>query len=231
MAVSKRLRYEVFRRDNHACRYCGARAPEVTLTIDHVVPGALGGDDEPANLVTACKDCNSGKSSSSPDAPIVADVSADALRWAQAMREAAEMMLRQHDEQSELLDRFTAAWEDWHFGSKYHPRTVPLPADWESSVKAFLVAGLPMDVLLECVNIAMRKQHVSPDQTWRYMCGIAWRKVGELREIAASIAETPGPEAKPWCGKCHKETRLLGYGRDDSGPVRRCPDCHYYSAT
>ncbi|MEU5976310.1 hypothetical protein [Streptomyces sp. NPDC047315] len=24
MAVSKRLRYEILRRDNHACRYCGA---------------------------------------------------------------------------------------------------------------------------------------------------------------------------------------------------------------
>lgn len=23
MAISKRLRYEILRRDNHACRYCG----------------------------------------------------------------------------------------------------------------------------------------------------------------------------------------------------------------
>lgn len=26
MSVSKRLRFEILRRDNHACRYCGATA-------------------------------------------------------------------------------------------------------------------------------------------------------------------------------------------------------------
>ncbi|MGC7224589.1 HNH endonuclease, partial [Mycobacteroides abscessus subsp. massiliense] len=43
MAVTKRLRYEVLRRDNYSCRYCGRSAPEVKLTVDHVVPVALGG--------------------------------------------------------------------------------------------------------------------------------------------------------------------------------------------
>lgn len=38
MAVSKRLRYEILRRDEFTCRYCGRRAPDVQLTIDHVVP-------------------------------------------------------------------------------------------------------------------------------------------------------------------------------------------------
>lgn len=33
MAVSKRLRYEILRRDDHACRYCGDRAPDVKLTV------------------------------------------------------------------------------------------------------------------------------------------------------------------------------------------------------
>ena len=41
MAVSKRLRYEILRRDNHTCRYCGESAPDVKLTIDHVVPVSL----------------------------------------------------------------------------------------------------------------------------------------------------------------------------------------------
>lgn len=58
MAVSKRLRYEILRRDNHTCRYCGATAPDVKLTVDHVVPVALGGSDVPTNLVAACDACN-----------------------------------------------------------------------------------------------------------------------------------------------------------------------------
>lgn len=63
MTVSKRLRFEILRRDNHACRYCGGVAPDATITVDHVVPVALGGSDDPSNLVAACKDCNAGKSS------------------------------------------------------------------------------------------------------------------------------------------------------------------------
>lgn len=56
MAISKRLRFEVLRRDNHMCRYCGRGAPDVALTVDHVVPVALGGHSDPTNLVTACVD-------------------------------------------------------------------------------------------------------------------------------------------------------------------------------
>jgi hypothetical protein len=63
MAVSKRLRFEIFRRDSHTCRYCGATAPGTPLRVDHIVPVALGGTDHPSNLVTACEPCNSGKTS------------------------------------------------------------------------------------------------------------------------------------------------------------------------
>jgi 5-methylcytosine-specific restriction endonuclease McrA len=55
MAVSKRLRYEILRRDNYACRYCGATAPDVKLNVDHVIPQSLGGSDKPDNLVTSCR--------------------------------------------------------------------------------------------------------------------------------------------------------------------------------
>ncbi len=61
MAVSKRTRFEVLRRDNFTCRYC--RSTEGALTIDHVIPVALGGTDDPDNLVAACHDCNAGKGS------------------------------------------------------------------------------------------------------------------------------------------------------------------------
>ncbi|MGW0904953.1 HNH endonuclease [Streptomyces sp. NPDC002853] len=82
MAVSKRLRYEILRRDNHACRYCGATAPNVKLNVDHVIPTSLGGSDKPDNLVTSCSPCNAGKTSSLPDAQPVADV--DQATFAQA---------------------------------------------------------------------------------------------------------------------------------------------------
>lgn len=51
-------RQNVFKRDGNACLYCGARE---NLTIDHVVPRALGGRDSWENLATACQRCNSRK--------------------------------------------------------------------------------------------------------------------------------------------------------------------------
>ncbi|GGV46153.1 HNH endonuclease [Streptomyces spectabilis] len=89
MAVSKRLRYEVLRRDNHACRYCGATAPGVKLNVDHVIPQALGGSDKPDNLVTSCTDCNAGKTSSMPNAQPITDVDQEAFRQAVADKQAA----------------------------------------------------------------------------------------------------------------------------------------------
>lgn len=90
MAVSKRLRYEVLRRDNHACRYCGASAPDVKLNVDHVIPTSLGGPDKPTNLVTACADCNAGKTSSMPNAMPVADVEQETFRQAADVRQEAD---------------------------------------------------------------------------------------------------------------------------------------------
>ncbi|MER6534357.1 HNH endonuclease [Streptomyces sp900105755] len=90
MAVSKRLRYEILRRDNHACRYCGATAPGAKLNVDHVIPQALGGNDKPDNLVTSCADCNAGKTSSMPGAMVVADVDQDTFRRAAELKRATQ---------------------------------------------------------------------------------------------------------------------------------------------
>lgn len=59
--LSKSLRFEILTRDGYRCRYCGASAQTATLHIDHVLPKAKGGRDDAANLVTACSDCNHGK--------------------------------------------------------------------------------------------------------------------------------------------------------------------------
>tara|TARA_R110002020_G_C15934013_1_gene744075 strand:+ start:128 stop:643 length:516 start_codon:yes stop_codon:yes gene_type:complete len=52
----------VFERDGFSCKYCGRTADEVTLQVDHVHPVCEGGGNEMENLLTACFDCNSGKS-------------------------------------------------------------------------------------------------------------------------------------------------------------------------
>lgn len=59
--IQDKKRFEVFKRDNFTCQYCGGRPPGVILTIDHILPLASGGTDDIENLITACELCNSGK--------------------------------------------------------------------------------------------------------------------------------------------------------------------------
>ena len=58
-----RIRFAVLTRDGFRCHYCG-RGPEdgVKLVVDHILAKRLSGSDELRNFVTACADCNSGKS-------------------------------------------------------------------------------------------------------------------------------------------------------------------------
>lgn len=61
-SVGKRLRFEIFKRDQFTCQYCGAQPPSVTLECDHISPLAKGGKTIAENLITACEACNRGKS-------------------------------------------------------------------------------------------------------------------------------------------------------------------------
>ena len=59
--ISPRIRFLILERDGYACQYCGRKAPEVVLNIDHIIPVASGGSNTTANLIAACRDCNQGK--------------------------------------------------------------------------------------------------------------------------------------------------------------------------
>lgn len=59
--LTKKIRFEVFKRDAFKCQYCGKSSPDVILEIDHIEPVASGGTNDSINLVTACFDCNRGK--------------------------------------------------------------------------------------------------------------------------------------------------------------------------
>jgi hypothetical protein len=61
MSVSVKVRFDIFKRDDFTCRYCGLCSPEVVLEIDHIVPVCEGGSDDPINLTTSCWSCNRGK--------------------------------------------------------------------------------------------------------------------------------------------------------------------------
>jgi hypothetical protein len=189
--IPKRLRFEVLTRDHHACRYCGQMAPDVKLTIDHVVPVVLGGKDEPGNLVTACVDCNAGKASTSPDERIVDDVAADALRWAGAMQRAAEIAAAEDAPRREYVAAFRKKWDTWGTGwDKRDP--IPLPPNWAASVEGFHRAFLPVDDMTEAVDIAGRNSKVHPSDMFRYFCGVCWKRIERLQTIATDLIAKEG---------------------------------------
>lgn len=199
MAVSKRLRYEILRRDNHTCRYCGGSAPDTPLRIDHVMPVALGGSDAADNLVTSCEPCNSGKSSASPDATHVADVSNAALHWADAMKQAAEELRAQTEPKRAYRDAFQQEWSQWTREVGWKTQHVDLPDGWKGSLDTFYEAALPQEVWRDIIEKAMTNPTVKADNTFRYACGIAWRMVRELQEAArAIVASSPtNPVSEP----------------------------------
>jgi hypothetical protein len=91
-AIPKKLRFEVFKRDSFACQYCGRKAPEVILEIDHIKPHSKGGTDDLLNLVTACEWCNSGKSDRPLSDDTVVEKQRRQLEELQERREQLEMM-------------------------------------------------------------------------------------------------------------------------------------------
>lgn len=102
--IPKSVRFEVFKRDKFSCQYCGKSAPEVILEVDHIVPVSKGGKNEILNLVTACRDCNMGKSNReiSDDAAVVKQK--QQLDELQDRREQLEMMLKWRESLSDTLD-------------------------------------------------------------------------------------------------------------------------------
>lgn len=208
MAVSKRLRHEVMRRDNHACRYCGATAPDVKLTIDHVMPTALGGGDDPANLVTACADCNAGKSASSPDASLVDDVKEGALRWSAAMKRAAAEREAETEADTRVQDWFRRQWESWFSYPSRYASGHEAPAEerkhhnlddswgWKRGVRQLLQANAGTTVFFEeAIRIAMKKPGLEPEERWRYFCGVMWNEVKARQKLAAKymVEDNPTP--------------------------------------
>lgn len=192
MTISRRLRFEILRRDNHTCRYCGGAAPDVKLTVDHVTPIALGGKDQPENLVTACQPCNAGKSSASPDQAMVADVEQRVVLWERAIQLANERRRSRAFQLDALLDDFGNAWNAWTYGPEGSRSSVPRSADWRSVLRVWLEGGLTIGELMEHIPTAMQRERgargrLMPEDRWSYFCGIGWNLLRELEREARQI--------------------------------------------
>lgn len=119
---SKKIRFEVFKRDSFTCQYCGKAAPDIILELDHIFPvtEALKKEwsweriNSITNLVTSCENCNSGKKATLlSDRTTVKKVHAS-LTKLQEKRAQLEMMLEWREELLKLDDKVVnLLGEEW----------------------------------------------------------------------------------------------------------------------
>lgn len=189
MAVSTRTRFEVFKRDDFTCQYCGRKPPEALLHCDHVVPSSAGGSDDPTNLITACSECNLGKAAVPLQEHQRPGVSAGAIaeleeRLAQA-KAYAEFVQGKRATGNELLDMVNRAWAN-AFGAR-HVESADFTG-WEftdggsfpreASVRGIL-RRLPLEYVLEAVDITEERWHEASYRATKYFYGVCWRMIRE----------------------------------------------------
>lgn len=112
--ISKRIRFEVFKRDSFTCQYCGRKAPDVILHCDHIDPRASGGSNDITNLITSCVDCNLGKADKKLSDNSVVRLKQDQLAALQERKEQIEMMMEWQrgliDLDSDAVQKLTELW-------------------------------------------------------------------------------------------------------------------------
>lgn len=102
--ITKKLRFEVFKRDGFTCQYCGRMAPDVILEVDHINPVANGGDNDIINLITSCRDCNRGKGKRTLSSREELKIQQDQLKELSKKREQLQMLVDWRKELSHVND-------------------------------------------------------------------------------------------------------------------------------
>lgn len=178
--VSKSLRFRVFHRDEFACQYCGRTPPAVVLVVDHFIPVAKGGGNEEDNLVTCCVDCNQGKGAR--DMSTVPQSLADR---AEERRELAEQtdaynlfLLEQRTKADGALLRLGVYWCD--LTARPRARGQYTVCDGRRRTLRTFLGRLAEAEIMEAMDLAHSRLEPSNDScpnTWKYFCGICWKKI------------------------------------------------------
>lgn len=178
--ISKSVRFAIFSRDGYTCRYCGRQADQCVLVIDHVIPVAQDGTNDPENLITSCKDCNAGKGAKTPAQ--AAPTEADRLRLAQERNEqlrAAESAREAVAARQVFRGTVINLWFDIRGTDEVHKGTI------NTIIRYAEEHGV--EVVAEWIQIAEDRFPHYPD--WRigtYISGIRRRVLAEQEERAAN---------------------------------------------
>lgn len=170
-SMTKTLRFKVFHRDGFTCQYCGQKPPDVILEADHIVAKSKGGTEIIDNLITACFDCNRGKSNKDLK-KVPKKIKENLEEIKERRKQLKEFFKYQIDiANSDIITmiHLTQYWSNLWDGE------YELNIRGEASIKRFLKA-LSADEIKESMAIACERIS-NVNNAWKYCCGIMWNKV------------------------------------------------------
>lgn len=172
-SISKRLRFEVLKRDRFTCQYCGEKPPKVPLEIDHIIPVSKGGKNEIQNLVVSCFDCNRGKSNVElTDVPHTLNDTIERKKIAHQQLKEYERLLKREkkfiDSQINMVEEvYSNQFDNYCFQEHFR-----------MSVKKF-IEMLGIESVINAMEIACSKIHYHEQKSLNYFCGICWTQIRE----------------------------------------------------
>ena len=161
-AISKKVRFDVFKRDAFTCQYCGAHPPEVILHVDHIHPVFEGGTNEESNLITSCAPCNLGKGARMLTAiPLSLSEKSAQIKEAEAQIKGYQALVEQQRDRIEE--------EMWRVANSLKPGSSEkgYRKDWLSSITMF-IKKLGLHVVLDAAEIANGRFGYSEKKCFMY---------------------------------------------------------------
>lgn len=192
MGLSKKIRFEVFKRDNFTCGYCGQTPPSVILEVDHIRPRAKQGKDDIDNLITACFDCNRGKRDRllTEITPQLKDRLAEIKEREEQLTEYYKFLKKAENRSKNDIEEI-----DRYFWNLYDPETSFTDKVKLGTIKTFL-KSLNKYEIMHAIDIAHGKIDDDWYNTYKYFCGICWNWI-----------KKPETKAKKYGSKMVQDTR------------------------
>ena len=170
-ALSKKTRFDVFKRDAFCCQYCGATPPDAVLEVDHIQPVSKGGTNSIDNLLTACFSCNRGKSDRLLDvAPESLQSKAEILQEKREQLKAYERLLKRiSNEQDKQIDELESILKEAFTGKIFSDK-------FKRDIKKQFMTRLPFFQIREAMEIAVsRATRNGAEGACKYFCGVCWK--------------------------------------------------------
>lgn len=180
-AISKKMRFEVFKRDSFKCQYCGKSAPEVILHVDHMNPVFEGGKNELVNLITSCEACNFGKGKRKLSDTTAVEKQKAQLDKLNERRIQLEMMMKWREGLSGIEDTklkyVREKWESLATGYTVNKRGIKTLTQ--------IIKKYPLDVILDSIEIST-SQYLESDKDGCYTSESIGKTFNYIAKICAN---------------------------------------------